>query len=122
MSVEITEEMVRFFAEWSGDLAPLHTSDDFAKKAGFEKRVVHGAILFSMMSRFVGMHFPGPQSLWLESDVKFHRPCYAPSKITITGKIALVSEATGSVILNITITDGSGAKIATAKSYHKILE
>jgi hypothetical protein len=68
------------------------------------------------------MHFPGPQSLWLKSEVKFHHPCYAPSTITITGKIVLVSEATSSVILDINITNGDGLKIATARNFHKIMD
>src|SRR5262249_39235297 len=104
------------------DLAPLHTNDEFARQAGFEKRVVHGAVLFSMISRFVGMHFPGPQSLWLKSEIKFHRPCYPPGAITISRKIALVSTATSSVALDISVTDSAGQELASARSYHKILD
>ena len=115
LTVAITEDMVRFFANWSGDQAPLHTNDDFARKAGFEKRVVHGAVLFSMISRFVGMQFPGPKSLWLKSEVKFHHPCYAPSTVTISGKIVLVSVATASLIGAFNGNSSSGRRHVTGR-------
>lgn len=121
IQVDITEEMVCVFADFSGDMAPLHTSNEFAIKMGFKKCVVHGAILFSMMSRFVGMYLPGPKSIWLANEIKFHKPCYAPCTITITGTTKQVSQSTSSVIVDIAMVDNSGAVIATAKSYHKLL-
>jgi 3-hydroxybutyryl-CoA dehydratase len=122
LTVDLTESMVQAFTEWSGDHAPLHTNDDFSRQAGFAKRIVHGAVLFSLISRFVGMHFPGPQSLWLKSEVKFHHPCYAPNTLTITGRVVSVSEAIASVMLDIDITNSDGLKIASARNYHKIME
>ena len=55
LQIAITDDIVNAFAEWSGDDAPLHTSDAYARARGFEKKVVHGAALFSLVSRFVGV-------------------------------------------------------------------
>ncbi len=121
LQIAITDDIVNAFAEWSGDDAPLHTSDAYARARGFEKKVVHGAALFSLVSRFVGVHFPGPESLWMKADVKFHKPCYTPCEVTIRGEILSVSEATSSIILGVTVLDASQIQLMSVKSFHKIL-
>jgi len=121
LTIQLTEEVAQAFTQWSGDCAPLHTDSEFARSRGFEQKVVHGAALFSLVSRFVGLDFPGPDSLWMKADVKFHSPCYAPNEITITGVVSLVSESTSSVILAISVTDQQGTELMTVKSFHKIM-
>ena len=113
--------MIESFVNWSGDSAPLHVDDQFSQARGFKKKVVHGAALFSLVSRFVGVHFPGPDCLWIKADVKFHNPCYAPCEITIEGKVTLVSEATSSLILGIVVKDHQQAELMTIKSFHKTM-
>ena len=61
MAIPVSQAMSDAFAELSGDNAPLHTDEDFATGSGFEGRLVHGALVFSLLSRMVGTRFPGPQ-------------------------------------------------------------
>ena len=45
---EIDEEQLLTFAELSGDFNPLHVDEDYARSKGFERRIVHGALVFSV--------------------------------------------------------------------------
>jgi 3-hydroxybutyryl-CoA dehydratase len=121
-TIAVSQAMSDAFRELSGDDAPLHTDEGFAKAHGFERRVVHGALVVSLLSRVVGTRFPGPQSLWMKCEISFRNPCYAPSTLRFDGKVLQQSEATGSIALAFDITDDRDRQIATAKTVHKVLE
>jgi 3-hydroxybutyryl-CoA dehydratase len=120
LEAELTEQMVADFTRLSGDNAPLHTDASFAHSKGFEDRLVHGALLVALVSRFVGVHFPGPRGLWLKVDVRFPSPCYAPDTLTIRGRVVQASEATSSVVIDISIVNRRQVQVLHAKSFHKI--
>ena len=122
MTIAVSQAMSDAFKALSGDDAPLHTDESFARAHGFEGRLVHGALVLSLLSRVVGTRFPGPRSLWLKCDISFRNPCYAPSLLRFHGSIIQQSEATRSVILTFDITDDRDRQIATAKTVHKVLE
>ena len=73
MTIPVSQAMCDAFGSLSGDDAPLHTDEDFARRNGFEGRLVHGAMVFSLLSRMVGTRFPGPQCLWLKCDIGFQK-------------------------------------------------
>ncbi len=122
MTIPVSTAMSDAFGELSGDDAPLHTDESFARAHGFEGRLVHGALVVSLLSRMVGTRFPGPQSLWLKCDVSFRNPCYAPSALRFRATVTQQSEATSSIALTFEITDDRDRQIATAKTLHKVLE
>ncbi len=122
MAIPVSQAMTDAFSELSGDNAPLHADENFARNRGFEGRLVHGALVVSLLSRFVGTRFPGPESLWLKCDVSFRNPCYAPSMLRFHGVVIQQSEATRSIMLTFDITDDRDRQIATAKTAHKVLE
>jgi len=121
-TIPVSLAMSDAFGELSGDDAPLHTDEEFARAHGFEGRLVHGALVVSLLSRVVGTRFPGPRSVWLKCDISFRNPCYAPSTLRFHGIVAQQSEATGSIALTFNITDDRDRQIATAKTVHKVLE
>src|SRR5580693_2280738 len=55
----VCAEDVELFATVSGDQNPLHTSEEFASRTRFGRRVVHGMLLGSYVSALVGLHCPG---------------------------------------------------------------
>lgn len=118
----ISTDDLNQFAELSGDFAPLHTNRDFAIRAGFEGVVVHGAFLTALLSRLVGMVFPGPCSVLERLDLNFRQPCYAPCEVCLTGTVKQISEAVNSLILEINISDSQGRVLVTGKTWHRILD
>jgi 3-hydroxybutyryl-CoA dehydratase len=119
--VSVPADAIERFVALSGDAAPLHTDAAFARKAGFKAPVVHGAYLTALVSRFVGMEFPGADAILQRMDIGFHSPCYAPADLTIKGTVAQVSEAVATIVLQINIQDADGGLIASGRTWHRIL-
>ena len=119
--VNLTAKDVERFADVSGDCAPLHTDRDFARRVGFDRPVVHGALLAAYVSRLVGMWLPGPNSVMERIDLSFRQPCYAPCEFHVTGRVRQISEAVSSIVLDITVSDISSRVYASGKTWHRIL-
>lgn len=88
VTVTVTDEMVRAFAELSGDRNPVHLDDEFAAKTRFKKRIAHGMLLGSMLSRVAGMMLPGPGTIIISQDIRYKGPCYIGD--TVTAEIAVI--------------------------------
>ena len=121
ITVSVTPEMIDSFAQLSGDLAPLHTDAAFAARRGFAGPVVHGALIGAQVSRLVGMHFPGPDSILERMELAFREPCYAPTALTITARVRQMSAAVASVILDITVVSPDGRTLVSGKTAHRLM-
>ena len=84
--VTITESMVNDFAKISGDFSPIHMDETYAKSTTFNKRVVHGMLLASFLSRVDGMYLPGKHALYFSQNVEFRNPCFIGDELTIESK------------------------------------
>ena len=109
--VIITEQLVNDFAKISGDYSPIHMDEEYAKSTTFEKKVVHGMLLASFLSRVDGMYLPGKHALYISQSLNFVHPCFIGEKITVEGEVFDKSIATKIIKLKTTITNESGKKI-----------
>lgn len=92
--ITITESMVNNFANVSGDFSPIHIDEEYAKTTSFGKRVVHGMLLASFLSRVDGMYLPGKHALYFSQNLEFHNPCFINDKIKISSIVIDKSEST----------------------------
>ena len=90
----ITQSMVDDFAKISGDFSPLHMSDDYAKSTKFEKKIIHGMLLASFLSRMVGMYMPGKHALYASQTLEFQNPCFVGDEIVVSSKVIDKSDST----------------------------
>lgn len=76
MSIQrtITETDVVMFGGISGDLNPAHFNEVYAKDTMFKGRIVHGMLTASYLSAVLGMHLPGPGTIYLGQDLRFMKP------------------------------------------------
>jgi acyl dehydratase len=122
MPICLEEDAVRRFVEFSGDDAPLHTDEDYARRSGFDGVVVHGALLAAHVSRFVGTRFPGPRSVLQRMDLQFRAPCHAPCKLTLEAEVRQVSAATRSLVLDLRIVGEGEDTLVTGRTVHLVLD
>jgi acyl dehydratase len=85
--VIVTEKRVSDFAIISGDFNPLHMDENYATKTKFKKRICHGMLLASFLSRLVGMYLPGKNALYFSQILNFISPCFINDIITVKGEI-----------------------------------
>ena len=92
--VTITESLVNNFAKVSGDYSPIHMDENYAQLTSFKRRVVHGMLLASFLSRVDGMYLPGKHALYFSQNIEFRNPCFIDDIVTVSSKVIDKSEST----------------------------
>lgn len=82
-----SREDVKTFARITGDENPIHQCDDAAKARGFDRAVVHGQLVGSLFSYILGVHLPGPGSIYVSQSVQFCAPVLVDEEVEATIKI-----------------------------------
>ena len=112
----ITEKDIELFAEVSGDRNPLHMDEEFAKNTAFGQRIAHGALTASYISGILGNDLPGPGSIFVGLNMRFRRPVYIGSNVTVRVEVTEMIERGNRVTLKVScIVDGKAAISGEAK-------
>src|SRR3954453_5823548 len=80
------------FSAVSGDVNPIHISDDFAVKTTFGQRIAHGMFTASLISALLGTRLPGPGAVYLSQTLKFLAPVRIGDVVTATVEVAEMIE------------------------------
>ena len=80
----ITEGDVFVFAGSTGDLNPIHISEEFAKTTKFGRRIAHGLIAATMIASALGQQLPGGGSVYVSQTLFFKAPVFIGDTITAT--------------------------------------
>ncbi len=107
VSVRITEEMVNDFARISGDYNPIHMDDEFAKTTRYKKRIAHGMLAASFISRALNEAI-GQGGVYLSQTLKFTNPIYIGEMIHVNLKVTAFREEKGFASVETTVTDDAG--------------
>jgi len=83
VEIQVTDEMVREFAKITGDNNPLHLDEEFAKKTIFGRRIAHGMLVVSLISKVLGHDFPGAGTVYVSQSVKFRKPVYVGDTVKV---------------------------------------
>lgn len=101
----ITDEMIRGFAELSGDHNPIHLDEEFAAATRFGRRIAHGMISGALISAVLGNQFPGRKIVYLSQTMRFVAPVFIDDTITTTGTITKIREEKNIVFLETVCTN-----------------
>lgn len=104
----VSEEDVRAYGEQSGDLNPLHFDDDFARAHGFEQRISHGMLFNGWLTRMLGMHYPGPGTIFLRNSASFFAPVYADRSYRVRISTPRYDETKGIYLIVAQLLDTDG--------------
>lgn len=102
----VLEKDMDAFAEISGDRSAIHVDPEFARKAGFNGRVVYGGLMVAALSRMVGMTLPGPIGVAAGWRIDFHQPLYINETAILDAEISQISESVRLVKLKFAISAG----------------
>ncbi len=107
-NVVATREMVEGFSRLTGDLHPLHTDPEYARRCGYEGVIVQGMLTSAFASTLVGMHIPGERALVLSQSFRYLRPVYPGEELLIRGVVIEKINAFSALTIEIEITGSSG--------------
>ena len=104
----ISADDVQRFAGIVGDLNPVHLDAEFAANSFFKKRIVHGAFLAGLISKVLGMDFPGMGTVYISQNSIFKRPVYVDTTVSVEVKVAQVIEEKRRLVLDTNILNSNG--------------
>jgi 3-hydroxybutyryl-CoA dehydratase len=86
----ITDEMIRSFADLTGDTNPVHLDDAYAAGTRFGRRIAHGMIAAGLISATLANDLPGPGTVYLSQTLQFKAPVYPGDTITTNIEVKTV--------------------------------
>lgn len=120
-SRKVTDELVRKFAEVSGDYNPIHLDEDFAKTTRFGRRIAHGMLSGAFISAVLGYEFKERKIVYLSQTMKFTAPVYLEDTVTATATVTGIREDKGIVTLETTCTNQDGNLLVKGEAAVMIL-
>ncbi len=117
----VTDELIRAFAEVSGDYNPIHLDEDFAKNTRFGKRIAHGMLSGAFISAVLGNEFKDMKIVYLSQTMKFTAPVFIGDTVTTTATVTNIREDKNIVTCETVCTNQSGEMLVTGESKIMIL-
>jgi acyl dehydratase len=105
---EVTEDLVKRFAEVSGDFNPIHLDEEFVAKTRFGRRIAHGMLSGAFISAVLGNEFRERRIVYLSQTMKFTAPVFIGDIITVTATVQEIRQPKNIVILSTVCTKQTG--------------
>lgn len=121
-SKQITDAVIRAFAELSGDYNPIHLDEEFAKTTQFGRRIAHGMISGALISAVLGYEFKERRVVYLSQTLKFVAPVFLDDTVTATATVINIREDKPIVTLETVCTKQTGEAVVRGEAVVKILD
>jgi len=117
----VTDDLVRQFADVSGDHNPIHLDEEFAKTTRFGKRIAHGMLSGAYISAVLGYEFVERRVVYLSQSMKFTAPVFIGDTVTATATVTRIREEKGIVTLDTVCTNQDGETLVTGEAVVMLL-
>jgi 3-hydroxybutyryl-CoA dehydratase len=116
----VTETDIILFAGLSGDYNPIHVDKEYASNTFFRERISHGLLTASFFSRLLGMHLPGPGSVYVSQTLFFTKPVYIGDTITACGEVLALDEGKRLITVKTTCINQNGEIVLDGEGVMKL--
>ena len=107
------------YAGASGDLNPIHWNERFAREVGLPGVIAHGMLTMGAVVNVV-TDWAGDPAAVVDYGVRFTRPVEVPdpgsATLEVTGTVAAVDVAVGTVRVDLTVTAGGARVLGRAQA------
>lgn len=110
VTVQVTDQMVRQFAEMSGDNNPIHLDEAYAATTRFGRRIAHGMLAAALISRALTESL-GKGGVYLGQTLKFVGPVFIGDTLNITLTITAIRKEKGIASVDTTVTKTTGETV-----------
>lgn len=118
---EVTDELIRDFADLSGDHNPIHLDEEFAAGTRFGQRIAHGMLSGAFISAVLGNEFSAEKIVYLSQTMRFTAPVFIGDTITTTATVKAIRPEKGIVTLTTECRKHTGEVTLTGESMVMIL-
>lgn len=99
-----TQHEVDEFARITGDYNPIHIDEAEAAKSIFKRRIMHGFLSGSVLSKVFGTLWPGKGTIYLSQNMRFVKPMVVDEVYTAIFKVVEV-KSNGIYVIDTTIVN-----------------
>lgn len=117
----VTDELIRKFADVSGDHNPIHLDEEVAKKTRFGKRIAHGMLSGAFISAVLGYEFAERNIVYRSQTLKFTAPVFIGDTVTATATVSNIREDKPIVTLETVCTNQNGEVLVKGEAAVMIL-
>lgn len=121
-SKKITDEVIKAFAELSGDYNPIHIDEEFAKRTRFGKRIAHGMISGALISAVLGDELSEKKVVYLSQTLNFVAPVFVDDTVTATATVTHIREDKPIVTLETVCTNQNDQVVVSGEAKIMLLE
>ena len=121
-SREVTDELIKKFAEISGDYNPLHLDEEFAKNTRFGKRIAHGMLSGAFISGVLGYEFSVRKVVYLSQTLKFVAPVFIGDTVTVTATVVNIRQDKPIVTIETICENQNGEPLVKGEGVLMILD
>lgn len=118
----VTDELVRAFAEVSGDYNPIHLDEEFAKTTRFGRRIAHGMLSGAFISAVLGYELTEKKIVYLSQTLKFTAPVFIGDTVTTTATVTSIREEKGIVTMDTICTNQNGETLVKGESVVMVMD
>ena len=112
----VSDELVRAFAEVSGDHNPIHLDEEFAKTTRFGRRIAHGMLSGAFISAVLGDEIKGLRIVYLSQSLTFTAPVFIGDTVTTTATVKKIREEKGIVSIETVCTNQDSATVVKGEA------
>lgn len=91
--VTVTREMIDAFGAVSGDMNPVHFSEEYASTTIFGGCIAHGILSAGFISAVIGEQLPGHGAIYLGQSLKFRAPVRPGDHVVARCRVAAIDPA-----------------------------
>lgn len=102
---------IPLFAAISGDVNPTHLDPEFAKKGPMHEVVGHSMWGGALFSALLGNQLPGPGTVYVRQDLRFHRPIAVGDTLTASVTVKEKNPQNHHVVFECLAVNQDGLKV-----------
>ncbi len=118
----VTDDLIRKFADVSGDHNPIHLDEEVAKNTRFGRRIAHGMLSGAFISAVLGYEFSERSIVYLSQTLKFTAPVFIGDTVTATARVTNIRQDKPVVTLETICTNQNGDVLVKGEAAVMILE
>jgi len=113
----LDRELLKRYADASGDQNPIHQNEEFAVSVGLPNVIAHGMLTMALVGKYVS-DFAGGSANVLEYSARFIKPVIVPlgEKVDLTVTATVAEIADGKISLSLSATSAGVKVLGMAKA------
>jgi acyl dehydratase len=113
----LDRELLKRYADASGDQNPIHQNEEFAVSVGLPNVIAHGMLTMALVGKYVS-DFAGGSAKVVEFGARFTKPVIVPAdeKVDLTVTATVTEIADGKISLTLSATSAGVKVLGMAKA------